>query len=458
MHFPPDFLWGTATAAHQVEGYNRNNDWWQWEQEGHILHGHQSGAACNWWENAEADLERAAEMGTNAHRLSVEWSRIEPEPSVFDDQALSRYREILQAMHTLGIEPMVTLHHFTNPLWLVEKGDFDTDIVVDYFQRYTAKAVAALGDLVPKWVTINEPMVYVLFRYLGGVFPAPQRAGWDAAMRAVRHLLRCHAAAYQAIKAAYPEALVGVGKHFRPIEPWPAGNQASNRLNTWWARRLSWVFNDIWMESMHTGRLYWPVGRGKVPGLAGSFDFTGVNYYSRSYVRFPPRPGRLYEMDALPGAIMSDANFVELYPAGLFRVLKGMLRYKKPIYITENGLPDQNDTLRPRYLLTHLREVWRAINFAYPVMGYYHWSLVDNFEWDRGWTQRFGLIEMDPETQERRPRPSAQLYSEICHSRSISSDMAARYAPVLLETMFPGRPPDQTAPVQNNNNAELRSA
>src|SRR5687767_867524 len=142
MYFPADFRWGTATAAHQVEGNNTNNDWWAWEQErGRILHGHQSGLACDWWENAEADLDRAAEMGTNAHRLSLEWSRIEPEPSVFSDEALGRYREILQGMHERGIEPMVTLHHFTNPLWLVEKGDFDTALVVDYFQRYTAKVV-----------------------------------------------------------------------------------------------------------------------------------------------------------------------------------------------------------------------------------------------------------------------------------------------------------------------------
>ncbi len=142
MIFPPDFLWGTVTASHQVEGNNRNNDWWAWEQEnGRILHNHKSGLACDWWENAEADLDRAAEMGTNAHRMSIEWSRVEPEPSVFDYDVLDRYREILQAMHERGIEPMVSLHHFSNPMWLVEKGDFSSDIIVEYFQRYTARVV-----------------------------------------------------------------------------------------------------------------------------------------------------------------------------------------------------------------------------------------------------------------------------------------------------------------------------
>jgi beta-glucosidase len=438
MFFPKDFLWGTATAAHQVEGNNCNNDWWTWEQAGgHILENHRSNLACNWWDNAEADLDRAAEMGTNAHRLSLEWSRIEPSPSSFDDAALDRYRQILQAMHDRGIEPMVTLHHFANPLWLVEKGDFSTDLVVDYFRRYTARVVTTLGDLIPKWITINEPLVYVTMRYLEGVFPAPQQQGWSAAFQALANLLRCHAAAYHTIKAAYPQAQVSVAKHFRPLQA-PTGGSA---LDRWWARRLDGLFNDLWLDSMASGRLRWPLGRGVVKGLAGSFDFVGVNYYSRSFVRFPPRSGRLHENNPDPAAIITDGDFGEIYPAGLYQEMKRVLRYGKPIYITENGLPDTADQWRPSFILTHLREIWRAISFSFPVMGYYHWSLVDNFEWERGWTQRFGLIEMNPETQERRWRPSGRLYSEICHSNGISSDMAERYAPALLATLFPGQAP-----------------
>ena len=194
MTFPPDFLWGTATSSHQVEGNNLGNDWWAWEQQpGHILENHKSGLACNWWENAEADLDLAAEMGTNAHRMSLEWSRIEPEPSAFDHDALDRYRQILQAMVDRGIEPMVTLHHFSNPIWLVEKGDFNSDIIVEYFQRYTSRVVDALGDLIPKWITINEPMVYFYMRYLGKAFPQPSRHGFFAGFQAVRQMLRCHA-------------------------------------------------------------------------------------------------------------------------------------------------------------------------------------------------------------------------------------------------------------------------
>ena len=437
MLFPSDFRWGTATSSYQVEGNNHNSDWWAWEQkDGTVLEGHQTGKACNWWENAEIDLDLAAEMGTNAHRLSIEWSRIEPEPSVFDRTAIDRYRQILQSMVDRGIEPMVTLHHFSNPLWLSEKGDFNSGVIVDYFQRYTARVVNALGDLVPTWVTINEPMVYIFARYLAGDFPAPQKGGWGGALEAAANMLRCHAIAYHTIKEINPTAQVGVAKNFLILEAWPN----SGRLNQWWARRMSWLFNDLWLSSLVDGRLHLPIGRSRIKHLAGSLDFLGVNYYTRFYVQFPPGENFI-ERTWKPGAVISDGDYGEIYPAGFFQVLKHALRYQKPIYITENGVPDKVDRLRPSFLITHLREVWRAITFCYPIMGYYHWSLIDNFEWDRGWTQRFGLIALDVETQNRTWRDSGRLYQEICQKGYISSNMAARYAPELLDELFPGQSP-----------------
>jgi beta-glucosidase len=438
MFFPGDFLWGTATAAHQVEGNNTNNDWWQLEQqEGAIIDGSRSALAANWWQNAEADLDEAARLGTNAHRLSLEWSRIEPEPSVFDEGALGRYRQILEALHERGMQPMVTLHHFSNPLWLVEKGDFAADIVVDYFRRYTEHVVDSLGDLVAQWVTINEPVVYTVMRYLEGVFPAPRQRGWRALPGVLTNMLRCHAAAYEAIKARYPQAPVSVAKNIIIFEPPSQGNF----LDAWWAARISNLYNVWWMEAMRTGRLRRPFGGGRIRGLEDSFDFVGINYYTRYYTRF----GRLYQRQWGPDAVISDGNYGEVYPAGMFRAIKFAMRYGKPIYVTENGVPDAADRLRPGFLLSHLREVWRAVSFNWPIMGYYHWSIVDNFEWEHGWTQRFGLLELDPESQERRWRQSAHLYQEICTSRSISSDMAERYAPQLMPVLFPGAPPQPAA-------------
>ncbi len=437
LTFPSDFLWGTATSSHQVEGNNKNNDWWQWEQgEGHILAGDKSGLACNWWQDGEADLDMAAAMGTNALRISLEWSRIEPEPGAFDNAALDRYRQILQAMIDRGIEPMVCLHHFSNPLWLVEKGDFSSDIVVDYFRRYTAKVVEKLGALIPKWLTINEPMVYIFLRYLDNKFPTPSETGFLGARRAVVNLLRCHAAAYHTIKEVYPEAPVSVAKQIRLFE----AAQNGSALDRWWAGRISELFNHSWLKAMSTGRVQWPAGGQTIKHLANSFDFVGINYYTRSFVRFPPQKG-IVEEDWGPEALVSDGNYGEVYAYGLYRAIRQTLPYNKPIYITENGLPDKEDRLRPAFILDHLRQIWQALSFCYPVMGYYHWSLVDNFEWERGWTQRFGLMAMDPQNQERTWRQSAHLYREICESYSISSDMAARYAPQMLEVMFPGSAP-----------------
>jgi beta-glucosidase len=432
MTFPTDFRWGTATAAHQVEGNNTNNDWWQWEQQsGAILLGHQSGKASDWWENAEQDLDAAAEMGTNAHRLSLEWSRIEPEPSVFDENAIARYRQILQAMHDRGIEPMVTLHHFSNPIWLLEKGAWETSLVVEFFQRFVTKVVDALGDLIPKWVTINEPMVYLYMRYLDKKFPPPPKTGLRALRKAFRHLLMAHAVAYHAVKDKYPKAEVGVAKNNVIFEP-----QSNNLLSVRWNNYVSWLFNDAWMDCLKSGSVSRPFGGGKIEGLADSFDFIGLNYYTRFYTKFPPFGGFIAE-EWKEGAVVSDGNYGEVYSAGIFQTIQKYYRAGKPIYITENGVPDADDDIRPSYIVSHLREVWRAISYNYPVMGYYHWSLVDNFEWDRGWTQRFGLIALDPETQERTMRDSGKLYGEICRANALSSDMTARYAPQLMPVLFP---------------------
>src|SRR5512141_197493 len=164
MYFPADFKWGTATAAHQVEGNNTNSDWWAWEQtSGHISRDQKSGQACDWWgDGFEQDLDFAAQMHTNAHRLSIEWSRIEPQEGVWDSAAIDRYRYMLAAMRRRGIEPMVTLHHFSNPIWIAEQGGWETPLIVPKFERFVTKAAESLKDLCDLWITINEPNVYAL--------------------------------------------------------------------------------------------------------------------------------------------------------------------------------------------------------------------------------------------------------------------------------------------------------
>lgn len=436
MTFPPDFLWGTATSAYQVEGNNTNSDWHAWEMAdpARIKGDAGCGMSCNWWENAETDLDMAAAMGNNAHRLSLEWSRIEPEPSVFDATAIERYRAILEACHNRGLEPMVTLHHFSNPQWLAEKGDFNSEIIVDYFRRYTAKVVAELGDLVPKWITINEPITYAVMRYITREFPHAGRTGAGAFFEAVHNMLRCHAAAYHTIKEARPTALVGTANNMQIFEARPGGNA----IDRWWVGQIRGLYNDSWQDALHTGRYRGFVGSKRFKNLAGTYDFVGLNYYTRFYLRFPP-PAGFVDREWGPEAVVSDGDYGEVYPRGLFQLIEHVWkRYGVPIYVTENGVPDATDRIRPAFLLDHLRQIWYAISFCYPVMGYYHWSLVDNFEWDRGWTQRFGLVALDPMTGEREWRPSAHLYREICTTYSISDAMADQYAPEMIEVMWPG--------------------
>jgi len=428
LAFPEGFLWGTATSSHQVEGNNTNNQWWAWEQQpGHIRQGDKSGLACDWWRNAEADFDRAAALGQNTHRLSLEWSRIEPQEGQFDEAALQRYRQMLHALRDRKLQPMVTLHHFSNPLWLEESGAWENPRSIGCFERYVAHVVQALGDLVTLWATINEPAIYAMLSYLTGRFP-PGKQDLRSAFRVLRNLLLAHGAAYHAIHRQQSEARVGLVKAVRVFEP---ANPSSppDRVVTWLRDR---VFNDIALLGTRDGRLRLPLGWGlsQHPELADTFDFVGVNYYTRNLVSFDiRRPGEGFAHESFrDGAELSDSGlsgpYSEIYPQGLYTALQKAARLGKPIIVTETGLPDADDDQRPRFLLTHLAQVHRALTEGLPVQGFYHWTLVDNFEWADGWGLRFGLIELHPETQERRLRPSAHLYADICRSNAITREMA----------------------------------
>ncbi len=222
FHFPRGFLWGSATAAHQVEGNNTNNQWWKWEQEGHTLD--KSGLACDWWGGRwREDFDRAAEGHQNAQRISVEWSRIQPEPDKWDEDALEKYRAMLRGLHERGMTPMVTLHHFTDPLWLAERGGWETQAVVPLFERFVRKTVEALKEYCTLWCTINEPNGYALVGYAEGSFP-PGRNDIRLAFRVMANMVRGHAAAYRAIHEIQPEARVGYALHYRPLvarSRWP---------------------------------------------------------------------------------------------------------------------------------------------------------------------------------------------------------------------------------------------
>jgi beta-glucosidase len=440
ISFPPGFLWGTATAAHQVEGHNDNNDWWAFEQvPGAIWHGDRSGHACNWWRAAEADFDRMVELNHNTHRLSIEWSRVEPAEGEWDQGAVARYRELLAGLRERGIEPMVTLHHFTTPLWLARQGGWLNPDSVVHFRRWAGQAVEFFGDLVRLWCTINEPAVYAVLGHLFGVH-APGGQGLRNFFAVLRHMLQGHAAAYRAIHALDGRAQVGLVKNFRLLDP----ANPDSPLDRFWAWFFDYVFNRIVLRAIQDGVLLPPLGLGVSPygPLVDSSDFIGVNYYTRELVAFEPGRGEFLGVRRFPrpGAEVSDfgqhGTYGEVYPEGMYRALMRAARLRKPIYITETGLPDADDDQRPRFLVTHLAQVARAIAAGADVRGFYHWSLLDNFEWSEGWTLRFGLIAMDEKTGQRAVRPSGRLFAAISAANALTRETVQVYAPQVLQAVF----------------------
>lgn len=434
--FPPGFLWGTATSAHQVEGGNSNNDWWEFEQRpGAIWHGDRSGDACGWWQNAEPDFDLMTALNTNAHRLSVEWSRIEPEEGRFSPAAIARYRDMLLSLRRRGIEPMITLHHFTTPLWATRQGGWANPAVVQRFRYFVEYAVAALRDLAQFWCTINEPSVYAAEGYFLGVH-APGKKSFRQYLIVLRHMLLAHVVAYQAIHALQEDARVGLVVNLRLFDP---ANPRSpfDRLA---ARLFDYFFNGLTLDSAAQGRLVFPLGVGvrPAPDLRGSLDFIGLNYYTRDCAQFNLRqPTNIcFRRFPTPGAEISDSgqggSYGEIYAEGVYRALKRVAVFGVPIYITEIGLPDADDDQRPRFLITHLAQIHRAIREGLPVRGIYHWSLTDNFEWNEGWALRFGLVAFDPLTKRREIRRSGRLYAAIARENALTRAMIAEYAPECL--------------------------
>lgn len=437
FNFPRGFLWGTATSSHQVEGNNNNNNFWEWEQEpGKIIHDHKSGLACDWWGGRwREDFDRIIENDQNAHRLSIEWSRVQPTPDRWDEDALEHYRQMLRRLVEHKITPMVTLHHFCDPIWISELGGWESDSIVEKFTAFVEKTVEALSEYNNLWVTINEPNVLAIYAYLFGLFP-PGKKDIRLIGKIYANLIKAHSAAYQVIHRVQPTARVGIATNYRSAKP----SKTWNPLDHFAVRIIQSVFNNAVPTALQDGVLRLPWSRTRIPDAKNTQDFLGVNYYTRDIVAF----SLLHANDAFirtyfpPDRELSTTGFIANEPQGMFEALKWGRQFKLPMIVTENGIEDEDDRVRPSYLVQHLHQIWRAVNFNWPVKGYFYWTLVDNFEWERGWTQRFGLWELDIETQARRKRPSVDLYSAICRENGISSEMVQKYAPKAFKTLFPG--------------------
>ncbi len=385
--FPEGFLFGAATSSHQVEGGNDNCDWWDWELAGGAKD--LSGTACEHYERYPEDIALLRSLGLNSYRFSLEWSRIEPEPGRFETRELEHYRDMALACRAQGVEPIVTLHHFTLPRWLSEKGGVLAPGSTERFAAFCGAAADALEGAARYIITINEPMILVLMGYVDGVWP-PGRKSYPAAVAAAQRLVRWHRAAYDRIRARHPDMLLGIAKHWIDFQPLDKGSAAHRRG----AALQHYLFNRWYLRAIRRSQ-----------------DFIGLNYYSTRYVTSLTQGVPLASEDE-PRTEMGWS----ISPQGLTRALRGLREFRLPIMVTENGIAAKDDGQRLAYLLDHLAAVRAAMREGIPVVGYQYWSLLDNFEWAEGYRPQFGLVHIDRDTQARTVRPSGERYGEIART------------------------------------------
>ncbi len=417
--FGEDFLWGSATAAYQVEGYCTNNNWYRFEGEAdkkgspRILNGQRAGTCCDHWNRYKEDIQLMKELSLNAYRFSVEWSKIEPEQGKLDEGALDHYEDMVDELKKNGIEPMITLHHFTDPLWFYEQGAFVREDSPEIFAGFVEKVVTRLGQKVKLWGTINEPTVYATQGYLKGRFPPALKDPGKVGV-VLRNLMRSHTAAYQTIKKVEPGAQVGLIAailHNEPARRWhPLDVRQSRALNRSLNEiHLTYLVDGVFDFSMPDARkLYYE------SGVKEAFDFVGLNYYTRFQHKFRFRKDdSIVEIPKVPPEKITDMNW-EIYPEGFYQALKMISSHtSKPVYITENGISDDSDTKRAGFIEDHLRVLNKAVSEGMNVKGYFYWSLMDNFEWAFGFEKRFGLYQVDFKTQARTLRAGSRKYPEI---------------------------------------------
>lgn len=419
--FPKSFFWAAATSHHQAEGNDIHSDWWAWEQAGKTKSGDLSGIASDHWNRYEEDLDLLSSLNCDAYRMSLNWAALFPNgPDEHDESAAQHYDEVFAAMRVRGIRPIVTLHHFCMPQWLTAADRWSTGEAIGDFAKFAYFCARRWGGEVDYWVTMNEPEVYAFHGWLRGVFP-PGKIDLGLATTVYFNLMKAHAEGYHAIKNSDAidadgdgaTSMVGIAKLMVPVQP----ASVIDPIETLAAGFLGDFSNAYWLVANQTGILEAGnplTGRPvhEYPPLKNSLDFIGVNYYSRQIINIEPIGGLMIENPV--GNLVSELG-IELYPQGLYDSLALLAPFELPLMVTENGIADSTDVLRGRFIHSHLRTLARFMRDRpdVPILGYVHWALMDNFEWENGFKPRFGLYEVDYSNQQRLRRPSADLFAEI---------------------------------------------
>ena len=406
-----DFLWGVATSAFQLEG-SPYADWASWDS---ILSS--TPDVTNHYYLYKQDLNLLKELGVNAYRFSIEWSRIQPKENQWNDEAIAHYQEIIDILLENNIEPMVTIHHFTHPLWFIKKYPWHEYTSIRKFLDYTEKIVSILKG-VRYWITFNEPYVLLLGGYLEGCMP-PGVRDLPMALSALKNILICHGKAYDIIHARIPDAMVSVAHNMAALAPWRRWNPLDRLLS----RLAKYFYNHSLLDAFLSGKVYVKFPFRKAMEIAvpiqNKLDFFGVNYYTRVHMRFNPfkKMGIELRHRDIDGYGLTDMGW-EIHPRGLEKVLRYASKLDVPLIITENGIATRNDRKKIKFMKAHIDVLERCIRNGIDVRGYFYWSLIDNYEWLQGLDARFGLYRVDFETLERKPTDAATYYSYLIKSRS----------------------------------------
>lgn len=431
IRLPKDFLFGSATAATQIEGGDINSNWYYWGLQGRIDNNGSTIVAADHYNRIEEDIQLMKEMNHQIYRMSIEWSRIEPHEGKWSEEGISHYQEEIKALLKSGIKPLITLHHFSHPQWFEEMGQWTNKNSAKYFVRFVEKIVSSIGHEVNEFCTINEPNVFANDSFMEGKYPPGKKDDIKSYFKASRNLIISHLKAYEMIHKiretmGYKDTLVGIAMHIAYFDV-----NEKNLLTSISKKLMDYSFHKLFLKGMIEGHLTFPIGWGYPLGRGRYCDFIGVNYYSRHLIHSSSNPAMLFGEvrveDNLPDERVNDLGW-EIYPEGLYKVVKQVYDYYKlPIYITENGIPDAEDRKRSEFIYNHILEVKRLIDNGVDIRRYYYWSLLDNLEWNDGYTPRFGLVEVNYETLERRVRKSGHFYSELCKHKEITEEMIEKY-------------------------------
>ncbi len=409
---PKGFLMGVSSAATQIEGGEVDSNWNDWYRQGKIKDNTNPAADNDHWEKWEQDTQLLHDMGMQIYRFGIEWARICPTENEINEEALRQYRSEIEALHRKGIRPLMTIHHFTNPMWFEKKGGFAKRKNLHYFTEFVVLVIEAFGDLVSDYITINEPNVYATNSFCFGIWP-PAHKSYAETVRVMENLAYCHIRAYNIIHLmrktmGYDDTMVGTANHMRVFAP----KDENNKRHRFYSKVSENMFQGILCKAMNLGKFSAPLTNFKHLPRGEYADFHGLNYYSRSTVSSLGDGVR-------ENCPKNDLGW-EIYPEGIEQCAAKLYELlPRPIWITENGTCDNDDRFRPRYIYEHLKA---AANSKLPIERYYHWCFVDNFEWIEGNSAKFGLV-----TREREIKNSGKFYSEIIKNGGVDENLYKKY-------------------------------